>query len=117
MKEKTIGEKFAEMLKEDVKIDEKGEMFLEGVKDKVKIGKVDPKNIEISEEKIRKEIKPILKDIIVILKKYMDLEEDYYLLIAIWILGTYFHQSSHLLSTSLQTFHLLFFLSSSNLLN
>ena len=48
---------------------------------------------EISEEELRKELKPILSKIIKVLKKYMDLEEDYYLLIAVWIIGTYFHQS------------------------
>ena len=48
---------------------------------------------ELSEEELKEELKPILKKIIKILKKYMDLEEDYYLLIAIWIIGTYFHQS------------------------
>ncbi len=47
----------------------------------------------ISEEELKKVLKPLLKKIIIILKKYMDLEEDSYLLISIWILGTYFHQS------------------------
>ena len=48
---------------------------------------------ELSEEDLRIQLKPILNKIIKILKKYMDLEEDYYLLIGIWIIGTYFHQS------------------------
>ena len=48
---------------------------------------------DMSEEDLKKELKPLLKKIILILKKYMDLEEDSYLLIATWILGTYFHKS------------------------
>ncbi len=48
---------------------------------------------ELSEEELKKELKPILNKIINVLKKYMDLEEDYYLLIAVWIIGTYFHDS------------------------
>ena len=51
------------------------------------------KEEEISEEELKKELKPILSKIIKVLKKYMDLEEDYYLLIAVWIIGTYFHHS------------------------
>ncbi|KKM94846.1 hypothetical protein LCGC14_1194240 [marine sediment metagenome] len=86
-------ENLADMLKKDIKIKADGKMVLEGVKDNIQVGKVDPKNIEISEEQLRKELKPILNKIIKVLKKYMDLEEDYYLLIGIWILGTYFHQS------------------------
>jgi len=57
-----------------------------------KDNKKEPTN-ELSEEELKKELKPILKKIIKVLKKYMDLEEDYYLLIAVWIIGTYFHQS------------------------
>lgn len=41
-------------------------------------------------EKILKEAYPL---IIQTLKKYCDLKEEYYSLITIWILGTYFHQS------------------------
>ncbi len=51
------------------------------------------KKVELSEKELKEELKPILKKIINVLKKYMDLEEDYYLLIAIWIIGTYFHSS------------------------
>ena len=65
----------------DIFIQEQGE---EKKKEEVK---------EIPEEELKKELKPILSKIIKVLKKYMDLEEDYYLLIAIWIIGTYFHQS------------------------
>ena len=48
---------------------------------------------DMSKEEVEKDLKDILKKIILILKKYMDLDKDYYLLIAIWIIGTYFHQS------------------------
>ncbi len=54
---------------------------------------IEEKESNLSEEEIKKEIKPLLKKIIQILRKYMDLEEDNYLLIAIWIIGTYFHKS------------------------
>ncbi|KKN12607.1 hypothetical protein LCGC14_1014750 [marine sediment metagenome] len=55
-----------------------------------------PKEIplkKLSEEELKKQLKPILKKIIAILKKYMDLEQKDYLLIGIWIIGTYFHNS------------------------
>jgi len=48
---------------------------------------------EMSEEELRKELKPILNNIIKILKKYMDLKPENYLLIGVWILGTHFHQN------------------------
>ena len=48
---------------------------------------------EMSEDEVIKELKPLLNKIVSILKKYMDLEEDCYLLVAVWIIGTYFHQS------------------------
>ena len=83
----------SEMLKRDIKIKPDGKMVLEGIKDTVQVGKIDPKHIEITEEKLRKELKPLLKKIVKILRKYMDLDEDHYLLIGVWILGTYFHQS------------------------
>lgn len=86
-------ENLADMLKKDIKVKSDGKLVLEGVKDTVQVGKVDPKNIEITEEKLREELKPLLKKIVKILRKYMDLEEDHYLLIGVWILGTYFHQS------------------------
>jgi len=48
---------------------------------------------KIPEESLKEILTPILKDIIKILKKYMDLKQEDYLLIGVWILGTYFHQS------------------------
>jgi len=48
---------------------------------------------ELSKQELEKELKPILKEMINILKKYMDLEENQYLLISIWSLGTYFHKN------------------------
>ncbi len=48
---------------------------------------------DMTEEEVKKDLKGILNKITIILRKYMDLEEDSYLLIGIWIIGTYFHQS------------------------
>ncbi len=79
MTDKNLGD----MLKKDIKVKGDGKMVLEGVKDTVQIGKVNPKDVELTEEKLREELKPLLKKIIKILRKYMDLEEDYYLLIAV----------------------------------
>jgi len=44
-----------------------------------------------NESKAKNKLKTIYKDLIKILKKYLDLREDYYPLIAIWIMGTYTH--------------------------
>ena len=48
------------------------------------------------EEKIKQMFptpKSVYDDIIRVLKKYVDLREEYYHIIAIWIIGTYFHEN------------------------
>lgn len=50
----------------------------------------DNKPIFTEENKIK--LKKAYDDIILILKEYMDLEEDYYSLISLWIIGTFFHK-------------------------
>jgi len=62
-------------------------------KKKEKVEEIEEKVSNISEEELKSVLKPILKKIIIILKKYMDLKEDHYLLIGTWIIGTHFHQS------------------------
>lgn len=44
------------------------------------------------ESKTKNTLKIIYEDIVNILKEYLDMDEDYYSLIAIWIIGTYFHK-------------------------
>jgi hypothetical protein len=51
---------------------------------------------EISDEEkkvIEKEFIDIYVNLILILKKYLDLKEDYYHIVAIWIIGTYMHKN------------------------
>lgn len=48
---------------------------------------------EFKEEKIMKLIKDLYPKIIKVLRKYCDLDERYYNIIALWILGTYLHKS------------------------
>ena len=49
------------------------------------------KVIEEDPEKVRKKLKECYLNIIKILKEYIVLKEEYYNLIALWIIGTYFH--------------------------
>lgn len=44
-------------------------------------------------DKVRQVLGECYEDIIAVLKEYCDLNEDYYPLIAIWIIGTYIHKS------------------------
>jgi len=46
---------------------------------------------KLTKEEARKKLKETYLKIITILKKYMDLKEEYYNLNALWIIGTYFH--------------------------
>ena len=73
------------------------EIWIDEIKDTIIFtnseGEGKDESIEFSEEGLKVELKPILNKITKILKKYMDLEEENYLLISIWIIGTYFHQS------------------------
>lgn len=47
-------------------------------------------NIE-KEEEIKEKLKECYRNIVDILKEYVELREDYYPIIALWILGTYMH--------------------------
>jgi len=59
------------------------------------VDEIEPKQKQpdLSEEELKITLKPIYNKIIKILKKYLDLEEENYLLITTWIIGTYFHNS------------------------
>jgi len=46
----------------------------------------------VEEDKVKDKINIIYEDIVKILKEYLDMREDYYSLVAIWIMGTYFHK-------------------------
>ena len=51
-------------------------------------------SFEIAEEKLKinEDLKLAYENICELLKKYCDLNEDYYPIIAVWIIGTYFHE-------------------------
>lgn len=49
--------------------------------------------IILTDEETIKNIREVYKIIIETLRKFMDIKEEYYSTIAIWILGTYFHKS------------------------
>lgn len=51
------------------------------------------KEPELTEEEARLQLKEIYDRIIIVLKRYCDLKEEYYSLIALWIMGTYAHKS------------------------
>ena len=51
----------------------------------------DKQLIESTQKKVL--FKTLYYKIIDVLKKYCDLREDYYKLVALWIIGTYFHDS------------------------
>ncbi|GAF97267.1 unnamed protein product, partial [marine sediment metagenome] len=57
---------------------------------------VESPQIETIEKLTREETKEKLlecyENIIKVLKHYLDMNEDYYSLISIWIIGTYFHK-------------------------
>lgn len=86
--EKGLKKEFNEVIKEVI-------LLIDLDYEKLDIEKIneETKVQDISEEDLKIKLKPIYKKIIKILKKYLDLEEDNYLLVTIWILGTYFHNS------------------------
>ncbi len=51
------------------------------------------KKIDTDPEKTKKELREHYFNIIKTLKKYCDIKEEYYQLIALWIIGTYFHNN------------------------
>ena len=66
-------------------------LFNQKYKEKDNIKKISKEEEEISEENYKEMMKEAYNLIIKMLKKYCDLNEDYYNLIACWIIGTYFH--------------------------
>ncbi len=50
-------------------------------------------NREISEEDFSEILKEAYTKIIEVLKEYVDMREEYYPIVALWIIGTYFHKS------------------------
>ena len=46
----------------------------------------------VTEEKVKKNLRKAYFDTINLLKEYCDLREDYYPIVSLWILGTYFHR-------------------------
>ena len=69
------------------------ENYIKWAKEKnADILKEQEKEISITKDEIKlniQEVFPLIKDM---LEKYVDMPEDYYDLIAIWIIGTYFHK-------------------------
>ncbi len=49
------------------------------------------KKPKLSEKEMKKIIRKNFKEILEILKKYEDMDKDVYTLVAVWIIGTYFH--------------------------
>lgn len=68
------------------------EIFMDGQK----IGELKDKKDSIkqlSKEEVKSALGTIYGQIVEVLKEYLDLKEDYYHLIAIWIIGTYLHKN------------------------
>jgi len=47
---------------------------------------------KVSQKEVKKEMRKVYKEIVKILKYYMDISEEDYILIATWIIGTWFHK-------------------------
>ena len=66
----------------------------EGLKEKLGLPPIEePPKKEITEEEFREMLKECYEKVVDVLKYYIDVEEDDYSLIAIWILGTYLHKN------------------------
>ena len=72
-------------------------LYLKGPFSEMKIGEFSEMKIGEKKEPSKEDYQRFLKDvyemIIELLRKYVDLREEYYSLAAIWIIGTYFHDS------------------------
>ncbi len=55
-------------------------------------GEEEIKEEELSPEEVKEKLREIYDQINEILREYLDLREDYYSLIALWIMGTYLHK-------------------------
>jgi len=84
---------FADSLMKSIKkygeVDEEGNLFIKDFKGKTKIGSFKEKEISPQETKVL--VGKTYEEIIKILKEYTDLREEYYSIIAVWIIGTYLH--------------------------
>ena len=83
--EKTLNKKpFKEQFKD---------IYLQEIKDNLTFVNLNykEKGIEFNEEQTKQKLKLIYEKIINVLKKFCDLKEDYYSVIALWIIGTYIH--------------------------
>jgi len=83
-----------EMLKEDIEkhgtFEEDGSIIIKGVGGEIKLP---VKEKEATEEEIKALFQMTHEYLIECIKKYSDIDERYYSLIAIWIMGTYFHNN------------------------
>lgn len=71
-----------------------------GVKEFIKKEEEKIEQLELDETKIR--LREIYEEIVLVLKKFCDIKEEYYSLVAMWIIGTYVHDE-------FETFPYLFF--------
>ncbi len=100
MKEKKelLDDSEKKMLSDDLKrvgeIKEDGSLVFKGVKDEVKIGEVKEKlTKEDMENLVSKDgLIRYYKKIKLVLKEYMDMDEEHYSLVSLWVLGTYIHR-------------------------
>jgi len=83
----------AEDLKKKGGVNEKGEVVIKGIKDEIVMGKPGNKLTDGQLMELKIVLNKVYKEIIEVLKDYCDLREDYYHLVAVWILGTYLHDS------------------------
>jgi len=91
---KKVGKQLAEDLMKYAKIDDDGNITMDDGIQKSIIGKIREKKPEDhTEEELKQLLGKTYEDIIEVLKEYTDLKEDYYSMIAVWIIGTYFHDS------------------------
>ena len=94
-----LSKKDCDFLSEDIKrygnVDEDGNLSIDSGLQKQKIGQIS--DGKLKDIKTKKETKEILKlsyeNIITELHEYCDMKEEYYPLVAIWIIGTYLHKS------------------------
>jgi len=79
------------------------EVWIDSIKDKIILENLDIEEPDqLNEEETKKLLQLIYKELIVTLKKFCDLKEEMYPIIAMWIIGTYIHDE-------FETFPYLFF--------
>ena len=91
---KKLGKQLAKDLMERAEVDDEGNIYMNDISGKTKIGNIrEKKPSDYSESELKQLLGKSYEDIIEVLKEYTDLKEDYYSMIAVWIIGTYFHDS------------------------